>query len=249
MLKSPYRFKQLFWLLGIIFFCSPQPIMAAEVAELPKPPQRGTPEGSSTAGGSRTEPEASLSGCQGDSIAYLLDSGIRDYTIAAYPSFWFYVPFGERKAIDAKFSLAESSTGKIVYQRGIDLQKPSGIIGVALPQEQQYALKPNQDYVWQLQINCAAANSDNRADDHNLKGWVRRLPINSQLESQLQNSSNNKYDVYAEQNLLYDALSELIQLRQQKPNNEAINRAWIELLGDLGKPQLTREETIKVGLE
>ncbi|MGL5795962.1 MAG: DUF928 domain-containing protein [Waterburya sp.] len=43
-----------------------------------------------------------------------------------------------------------------------------------------------------------------------------------------------KYKVYLQHNLLYDALTDLAELRIAKPNNTNIEVAWTDLLSKLG---------------
>ena len=60
-----------------------------------------------------------------------------------------------------------------------------------------------------------------------LEGWIHRLPLNADLQSQLANASNEeKYRVYLQNNLLYDALDYLAQRRITEPNNSQLKVVW-----------------------
>ncbi len=243
MYKFFYTLVKLVSILGLVTILVTETATAKELAKLPKAPQRGTPDGSSTAGGSRTEPElGDVCSQNQQSIAYLLDNDIRDYTSTPYPTFWFNIPPHAKKIAKAEFALAESETNKTVYRTKVQLKEQAGIMGIALPTKEQYALKPDIDYSWRLQVEC---QQPGKSSEMLLKGWVRRLPINPNLASQLE-SSSQKYAIYAQNNILYDALGELIQLRQQNPNNKEISRAWTEFLADLGKQDLAQQNLFTV---
>jgi hypothetical protein len=238
MYKFFYTLIKLVCILGLVTILATETATAKELAKLPKAPQRGTPDGSSTAGGSRTATEiGDVCSQNKQSIAYLLDSDIRDNTLTPYPTFWFNIPRHADQNEIAEFALAESQTNKTVYRTKVELQEQAGIIGVALPQKEQYALKADTDYSWRLQVDC---QQPEKSGEVILKGWVRRLPMNPNLASELE-ASSQKYAIYAQNNILYDALGELIQLRQQNPNDKEIAKAWTEFLADLGKRDLAQQ--------
>lgn len=233
-------------ILSLILLLCLKPGLTAEISKLPKAPQRGTPEGSSTAGGTRSQPKiAGVCGQNDREIAYLLDSGIRDYTTAAYPTFWFYIPPEVKNTAELTFTLVESQTQRTVFNKAVKFERETEIIGVALPQTKEYALKENTDYTWNLKINCRQSE-ETQASNPMLKGWVRRLPMNDNLKNQLKGSSS-KYEVYAQNNILYDALSNLIEQRRQKPQDLQLEQDWAEFLADLGKQELA-EQHLAIGL-
>lgn len=230
--------KLLLSLLSLGLILAIDPVLAEEGGKLPKAPQRGTPEGSSKAGGTRTQPQLDrICSPNHQAIAYLLDNEIRDYTLATHPTFWFYIPQHNEQFTSAEFMVTESQTEKTIYRTKVELNQPEGIIGITLPQEEQYTLEPNQDYSWNLQINC---RQQEKLSNMVLTGWVRRLPMTSSLENSLA-ASSKKYQVYMQNNIFYDALTNLIQLRQQNPTDREIEQDWIEFLGDLGKQNLSQK--------
>jgi Domain of Unknown Function (DUF928) len=238
MYKFCYTLIKIVCILGLATILATETTTAKELAKLPKAPQRGTPDGSSTAGGSRTEPGlGNVCSQSNQSIAYLLDSNIRDYTSTPYPTFWFNIPRHAFKIANVEFALAESQTDKTIYRTKVKLEERTGIMGIALPQKEQYALKPDMDYTWHLQVDCQEAE---QLSEVSLKGWVRRLSMNPDLTNELK-SSSQKYAIYAENNILYDALGELIRLRQQNPSDREISQAWTKFLADLGKQDLAQQ--------
>ena len=246
MVLTIWRSPRQFWLIFLSIVSSMgicYSVVAKEVADLPPAPNTGTPEGSSSAGGTRGEPKINrVCNFSNQSLVYLLDSGIRDFTIAAHPIFWFYRPHSAEQIDYLEFALAEVETTQTIYRTKVNLQERSGIMGIALPQEQQYALKPNNDYSWSLQIYCSQQDDK---PDLVFEGWLRRLPITPSLEKDLAAFPAEHYSVYLENNILYDALTNLAQLRQNKPNDPEIIQAWNQLLIDLGRKELISQPILE----
>ena len=246
MILSIWRSSRQFWLIFLSIISSlgmSYSVVAQEIANLPPAPNTGTPEGTSSAGGTRGEPKINqICNFSNQSLVYLLDSGIRDFTIVAHPIFWFYSPHTAGQIDRVEFTLAEVATTNTIYRTKVNLRERSGIIGLALPQEQQYALKTNKDYSWSLQVHCSQQDSK---PDLVLQGWLRRLPITSQLQKDLAAFPARHYSVYLKNNILYDALTNLVQLRQQKPDDPQIISAWSQLLKDLGREELISQPILE----
>ena len=217
--------------------------IAQEIAELPPAPSRGTPKGTSSAGGTRSEPDLNQ-GCNSSnqSLVYLLDSGIRDFTLAAYPVFWFYNPDTTEEIAYLEFTLAETQTAKTIYRAAVNPQERAGIMGITLPREEQYALELDKDYSWSLRVYC---HQEQNEPNLVLEGWLRRLPLTSSLKKQLAASPTQQYAVYRENNILYDTLTNLAQLRQHQPNDPEIMQAWNQLLTDLGWQELAQKPIVE----
>ena len=246
MVLSIWRSSRQFWLIflsivssiGIVYA-----VVAKEVADLPPAPRTGTPEGTSSAGGTRGESYmGQICNSTNQSLIYLLDSGIRDFTIAAHPIFWLYSSYTPAQIDYLKFTLAEVATTKTIYRTQVNLQEQSGIMGIALPQEKQYALEPNKDYSWNLEVYCSQQDSK---PDLVFKGWLRRLPITASLQKDLAAFPTRHYSVYLENNILYDALTNLARLRKEKPNDPQITKAWNHLLKDLGREELITQPILE----
>ena len=246
MILTIWRSPRKFWLIllsTISLISISYSVVAQEVANLPPAPSTGTPDDSFSAGGTRSEPNSNQT-CDSTnpSLVYLLDSGIRDFTVSAHPIFWFYSPYTVGQIGYLEFTLADVQTTKTIYRSKIDLREQSGIMGIALPQEQKYALEPNKDYSWNLQIYCSPTEDQ---PDIFFEGWLRRLPITYNLKQDLAAFPAQHYSVYLENNILYDALTNLAQLRQTKPNNSEIMEAWNHLLTDLGKKDLIQQPILE----
>ena len=242
MISTNWRSLKQLWLILLSIISSMgicYSVVAQEIANLPPAPSTGTPEGTSSAGGTRGEPKINrVCNSNSQSLVYLLDSGIRDFTVDAHPIFWVYNPYSTRELNSLEFTLSEVQTTATVYRTKVNLKGRAGILGIPLPQEKQYALKTNKDYSWSLSVYCH--HQKNRPDVV-FEGWLRRLPINSSLQQDLATFPSQHYAIYLENNILYDALTDLAQLRQSQPHDRKIMEAWNNLLIDLGRQELTTQ--------
>ncbi|WP_019503620.1 DUF928 domain-containing protein [Pleurocapsa sp. PCC 7319] len=238
---------QLIFILLVITFCAaPQSAQGKEKKNtsnrLPPAPKTGSPEGDFSAGGTRgNKPWNFVCGDKTQNISYLLGDRNREFTAAAYPSFWFHIPNNIDRTTEIKFVVSELKTGKKVYERVIQGTNKSGILGITLPQEKQYALSSEANYSWSLSVDCAGPY---RGSETILAGWITRLSSDSKLEKQLAAASKpERSEVYLENNFLYDALTELAQGRMAQPNNTQIERAWNQLLIKLGWQDLAHQKS------
>ena len=111
---------------------------------------------------------------------------------------------------------------------------------MTLPKEKRYALSPEVNYAWSLEVDCAETE---RANKVVLEGWISRKLGNSKLQNQLATVTDlERHTIYLQHNLLYDALTELAQLRVAKPGSIQIRTAWNQLLTELGWQELTQQQ-------
>lgn len=233
-------------LLVTVFFTS-QSGYAREKSEnkttLPPAPETGSPEGDFSAGGTRGNRSRNfVCGDKNQNISYLLGDRNREFTLSAYPSFWFYVSHKINKTTQIKFVVSELKTGNKVYDQVIKNTDKSGIFGITLPKDKQYALSSMKNYSWSLIVDCAGTYGE---PETILTGWLTRLSSDSELQQQLAATSKaEKYTVYLKHNLLYDALEELALSRIAKPNNIEIKTAWYNLLIRLGWEDLAQQKSL-----
>lgn len=229
--------------VNIILFPFSQLALTQEDSDLLRPPDTGTPDERTSPGGSRTEPDKIIV-CQNKEISIIPLTGnqTKEYTVSEYPSFWFYIA-NEIDAIEyLEFLLEDSETKEIIYQTEVQISPTAGIIEVALPQQSQNSLKLNKNYAWYLRGYCSADFRDK--PDITLSGWVQPIPLNSQLQNQLELSDSQKYDVYLENEIMYDAITTLAKQYRTEPENPELNNAWTNLLDILGLEELAEENFV-----
>lgn len=152
-------------------------------------------------------------------------------TTQAYPTFWFYVPFGQNapqsetsdfKVTSVQFEL-QDDTGNPMLAEPLQLALPdqSGIVKFTLPSTEK-PLEVGKDYYWRLSIIC---DPNQPSANPSVTGWLTRIPASAQLDSRLKATPpQQQYLVYKENGLWFEHLSKLASNRTKDAN------AWSELL-------------------
>ena len=232
--------------LCFIVFLAPHSVHSQQTAEncLPSSPNTGTPEEDYSAGGTRENHQlVTVCGENSQQISFLLGKNNRDFTLHAYPIFWFYIPCTVRKVAHLEFRLTEVATGKKIYDRSIEISEKASLVGLPIPQDPRYALSPNLNYSWSLNVECTESNKNTAVK---LEGWVSRLPLKPDLQNQLAASTEEeKHKIYLQEDLYYDALNDLALRRIAEPNNPQLEIAWNQLLTELGWRHIAQHPTVE----
>lgn len=210
----------------------------------PKLPRTGSPTGRRRAGAGRN-PEcpkslASLTALvPGNGGKSVLASTVREN-----PTFWFYVPELPETARSAEFvlQLEDGQDVENVYRTPLTLSGKDGIISITPPQP-QYSLKANKKYHWYFHIYCGDVGKT--SDNFYVDGFVQRQVLTQALDSHLKAAKPREYIAYRENDIWYDALTNLGQLRRANPQNTAINKDWVDLLNAVGLQDFAREPIVQ----
>ncbi|WP_341531859.1 DUF928 domain-containing protein (plasmid) [Nostoc sp. UHCC 0302] len=211
----------------------------------PKLPRNGAPTGRRRAGAGRN-PECPVSlkrltalvpGDGGKSVLAL--------TVAENPTFWFYVPQVPETVRFAEFVLqAQDGKGvENVYRTPLTLSGKSGIISITPPAQPQYFLKTDKKYHWYFHIYCN--DPQKTSDNFYVDGFVQRQVLTQALDNQLKAAKPREYIAYSTNNIWYDAVTNLGQLRRTNPQNTAINQDWVDLLNAIGLQDIAKEAIIQ----
>ena len=195
------------------------------MAERPKAPNTGTPSGNTTPG--TTRPEAVCPQTAKPLTAIFANQG-QDFTVEAYPTFFFYIPYNPQQISWMEFLILNETQTKTIYQSSIKLNEQSGIIKVQLPSETQNSLEVNTTYYWRLNLDCEPDKTI--APDLVLNGWLRRIPLNSEMALDLESAKSKTYLVYQNHSIWYDAIANLAELYFNNPKNQEITEAWTDTL-------------------
>ena len=154
-------------------------------------------------------------------------------TTQAYPTFWFYLPFGQTtytptdESSEVTVSLAQfellDDRGDPVLQQPILIRLPSqaGIVNFTLPSTEK-PLEVGKDYYWSFSIVCDA---EQVSANPTVSGWLTRVPANSQLDRRLKATPlQQQYLAYKDNGFWFEYVTELAKYRINQPN------AWSELL-------------------
>jgi Domain of Unknown Function (DUF928) len=202
---------------------------------LPKPPDTGTPSGNPTPG--TTRPAAACPKTPKPLTAIVANNG-KDFTLSAYPTFWFYIPYHPKQLSRIEFLLLNGNERETIYQTTIQLIDKPGVIKIAIPNELKYALKTNQNYRWRLNLDCRPDQTIE--PDLAIDGWIRRIPLNTQLKTQLQ-ASTEVERIYRDNQIWYDAIDRLAERHFANATNTKVSQTWHELLQALKLPWIYQE--------
>jgi hypothetical protein len=214
-------------ILFSIDFCPT--IETASAFPLPVAPDTGTPKGNSTPGTTRT-PEDPCPHTIKPLTALVANNG-KDFTIAARPNFWFYVPYPRDRIHSLEFLLLDGEESETIYTTEVELIDNSGIIKITLPQEQKYALQVGRRYRWYFLVNCK--ENANLEPDLAIDGWIERIAPTAELISQLKLNTDSTHLVYERHQIWFDAIDSLASAYFSSPDRPEIKNAWAELWQNL----------------
>ncbi len=211
----------------------------------PKLPRNGAPTGRRRAGAGRNpECPSSLTRLTalvpGDAGESFLAS-----TVAENPTFWFYVPQLPQTTRYGEFVLQvlDDKDVQNVYRTPLTLSGKPGIVSITLPLQSQYSLKADKKYHWYFHIYCG--DPQKTSDNFYVDGFVQKQVMTQALDSQLKTEKSRQYIAYSTNDIWYDALTNLAQLRQANPQDATINKDWVDLLNVVGLQDLAKEPIVE----
>ena len=155
-------------------------------------------------------------------------------TASSQPSLHFVVStFSE--PYTTKFSLRDDA-GNRVYEEAIALEKDQEILSVQIPEN---SLQAEQNYRWRFAVVCDPEDS---AQNIVLTGWLQQSSQAFATQDDLtadavaRRSLEENLELvrtYQEAELWSDAVSSLVMLRQQYPEDRLVKAEWANLLRSL----------------
>ncbi|MGM3304884.1 DUF928 domain-containing protein [Anabaena sp. WFMT] len=187
-------------------------------------------------------------GCRKSKLLAIVPNNYPSLTVSSRPVFFVHVPKIDKQYInssdgklDAEFRLVIPATEEEVYSTKISISQ-EGITEINLPKN-VLELEVDKDYLWELAIVC------NIDDYHpiNVGGLVRRVKPSAKLISALEQANSLQTAViYAKNGIWIEALSTLIQLRRQSPQNLRVMYYWRSLLKSVDLQKITEQPLLKL---
>ncbi|MCC3537040.1 MAG: DUF928 domain-containing protein [Microcoleus sp. PH2017_25_DOB_D_A] len=160
------------------------------------------------------------------SIVPLIPKSNDGLTLAESPTFLAYV---SHPSTQVEFTLqADDGKGIDAYKTTFKVDKP-GIIEVSIPNkgEGKKTLEVNQRYQWSFSVAC----NDDPSGNYFVKGFVKRIEPEETLKKNLANPDPMARAIaYAENNIWYDTIGTLAQMRRGSPNDASLRAEWKQLL-------------------
>lgn len=176
-------------------------------------------------------------------ITALIPTSNSGTTVAPRPTFWFYVPYSSQEATSAEFVLLDRQWN-VISKIPFRLPETPGLVGITIPATEP-ELEINNWYLWFFKLFCEEEESSSSSPNF-VRGWVQRIELSSALNDQLNAASPQEYLVYANNNIWYDALAHLAELRLNNASDAALADDWIKLLGakGIGLEKFSRESIV-----
>ncbi len=167
--------------------------------------------------------------------AMIASQSVIGLTTVEYPTLWFYVPYSLSSTASVEFILQDED-GNEIYQTFLTPSgRLPGVVGFQLPSTAE-ALEVNKRYHWYLLIYCG------RTQYVFVDGWVQRTALDSSLQNQLaQATPQEKVALYAGAGIWHEALTNLAELRRNKPKDAALTDDWTQLLQSVGLEAIAPE--------
>ncbi|MBD2536265.1 DUF928 domain-containing protein [Nostoc flagelliforme FACHB-838] len=165
------------------------------------------------------------------------------FTISEHPTFWVFVPELPINTVSGEFILQDEND-KNIYRASLSLPRKASVLGIQLPRNLQSALKINKNYQWYFKVFCG--DPQQMPEYFYVKAWIQRVPLNSNLESQLKKTQSREYTTYALNQIWQDALTNLATLRRSNPNSRIFTEDWTLLLKDIGLAELATAPIVEV---
>ena len=191
----------------------------------PDPPDRGTPIGDPTPGGTR--PEAICEETEIELTALIQNAG-SDLTASESPTLWFYVPYESEKVGYMEFSLHDSEDTTIIYRTQVKLEGQPGIIKIAIPPGGNFLPEHRERFRWYFSLDCDGNTEE--GFDLVVNGWLQWLQIDLADANQ---DGDRLYTIYREKGIWLDAITNLGERYFANSEDRQIEEKWTELLKDL----------------
>jgi hypothetical protein len=176
-------------------------------------------------GGSR-----SLDRCPKDSISnpvtLLSPNTLGERTSQERPTLLAYVAQTSAKQI---FFSIQDDEGNYHYQTMMPVPTQAGLVKIQMPASSA-ALEPGHRYRWSVVLSCGTRL---RPDSPRAESWIERVNLTAAA-----GAPQAQVDRLWSQNVWYDTVSSLAEIRRANPNDGPSAQLWADLLGSVGLSKL-----------
>ncbi|XWK89932.1 MAG: DUF928 domain-containing protein [Phormidium sp.] len=171
-------------------------------------------------------------------LVALVPDNNQGLTGSATPTLLFYVPKTQKPQM-VEFVLVDENE-RPIYETKFTTDGKSGVVGITIPgNEPAKTLEVGKTYRWYFAI---VPDGENRRSDIYVQGSIKRVAVNQDLENKLkQGASLDLAETYQTNNLWYDAMATLAELRRSRPTDTAVATKWEQLLNSVNLQKLSQE--------
>ncbi len=163
-------------------------------------------------------------------------------TVSGNPTLFLYVP--QTTAKSAQFVVSDAK-GNEVYLTSLALTGTPGVVQLSLPST--VSLETGQNYRWGFLLTCNLENGSDLPENAFVLGDLKRTDLTSEQKTKLAQAKEplKQAEVYAEARIWQETLTILAQLRQNRPDDSNISKAWEELLDSVGLDAIATAPLVK----
>lgn len=145
-------------------------------------------------------------------------------TTFSYPTLFFYLPQTNAQALEL---VIQDENQEVINKATFKTPAKSGIVSV-IPANSTPELKVGKTYRWFFSAVC---DQKERSRDLVVQGSIVRLAPDEKLQRDLASSDmRERANIYALSGSFTDALTNVAQLRRQRPNDAELKTDWQDLL-------------------
>ncbi len=146
-------------------------------------------------------------------------------TTLGNPRFWVYFPYTRQQVSQIEFVI-QNEAREDVWRSQVKNRDNQGYRSFSMPATAA-PLEVDRWYRWYVKVYCGRDRDD--STDY-VQGWVRRVPLLSQMYLELQQESMPSHKIYGEGGIWYDAIDNLLTLYKSDPGNMRLERDWHNLI-------------------
>ncbi len=202
----------------------------------PRGPGPGAPV-NTFGGATRSDEPVGCNEGEGAPYALIPASGTGE-TVAEYPTVFWYMP--QTSAPEVEFVLKDANdnevykTTYVLAKSANDVEGAPGIMSLTLPALANLSpLEIGQEYHWQLKFICDPKNAE--SNNILVKGRIKRVALDPILARRVQLATpQQRVALYAKAGLWHEALSTMVELQRDRPNDANLAATWDNLLESEG---------------
>lgn len=160
-------------------------------------------------------------------------------TTTGHPILFFYIPQTSAPMLEL---VVRGEDQEPAIKQSYKPSGKAGLVGIPLTAT---SLEIGKEYRWFFSVVC---NPKERAQDQVVEGAIKRIPLQPQLATKLQNATmQERLNLYANAGIWQDTLTTLAQLLSLNPNDGELKADWKALLAseDVGLTQQDSPELMK----
>ena len=160
------------------------------------------------------------------------------YTIADYPTFYWYQPNQALSRIQFELFATQNQQPESFpsYSSTFRVKGIHPLTSLTLPKNSGLPpLEVNSEYLWRVTLIYSNGGSDDETVDsseQSIQGWITRVEPSVGLKNQLM-QVKYPYDAYAAEGLWYDTIHDLATRLRKDPQNKQLVSDWKDLLKEI----------------